>query len=65
VFISTWQMRNGKLYLNLNAEVLKKFNADFAAQSSEWCSSKPYCKENYEKCVVNSIRAPAHYPDNA
>jgi hypothetical protein len=29
VDISTWQVRNGKLYLNLNAEVLKKFNADF------------------------------------
>ena len=29
VDISTWQVRNGKLYLNLNADVLKKFNADF------------------------------------
>ena len=27
--ISTWQVRNGKLYLNLNPEVLKAFNADF------------------------------------
>lgn len=29
VDISTWQVRNGKLYLNLNHDVLKKFNADF------------------------------------
>jgi hypothetical protein len=28
VDINTWQMRNGKLYLNLNPDVLKKFNAD-------------------------------------
>ncbi len=31
VDISTWQVRNGKLYLNLNPEILKKFNADFQA----------------------------------
>jgi YHS domain-containing protein len=30
VDISTWQVRNGKLYLNLNPDILKKFNADFA-----------------------------------
>ncbi|HSD72072.1 MAG TPA: YHS domain-containing (seleno)protein [Thermoanaerobaculia bacterium] len=29
VDISTWQVRDGKLYLNLNPEILKKFNADF------------------------------------
>ena len=29
VDISTWQVRNGKLYLNLNADVLKEFNAKF------------------------------------
>jgi YHS domain-containing protein len=29
VDISTWQVRNGKLYLNKNPDVLKKFNADF------------------------------------
>ena len=28
VDINTWQVRDGKLYLNLNAGVLKKFNAD-------------------------------------
>jgi YHS domain-containing protein len=29
VDINTWQLRDGKLYLNLNADILKKFNADF------------------------------------
>ncbi|MEO5719215.1 MAG: YHS domain-containing (seleno)protein [Chthoniobacterales bacterium] len=32
VDISTWQVREGKLYLNLNPDILKKFNADFAGQ---------------------------------
>jgi len=31
VDISTWQVREGKLYLNLNAEILKGFYADFAS----------------------------------
>ena len=30
VDISTWQVRNGKLYLNLNPDILQKFNADLA-----------------------------------
>jgi YHS domain-containing protein len=30
VDINTWQVREGKLYLNLNADILKKFNADFS-----------------------------------
>jgi hypothetical protein len=29
VDINTWQIRDGKLYLNLNKAILKKFNADF------------------------------------
>lgn len=29
VDIDTWQVRNGKLYLNLNTSVLEKFNSDF------------------------------------
>src|SRR5262249_4992371 len=29
VEIGTWQVRNGKLYLNNNPDVLEKFNADF------------------------------------
>ncbi|MEI6084124.1 MAG: YHS domain-containing (seleno)protein [Verrucomicrobiota bacterium] len=31
VDISTWQIRDGKLYLNLNKAILKKFNEDFDA----------------------------------
>jgi len=31
VDITTWQVRGDKLYLNLNGEILKKFNADFDA----------------------------------
>ncbi len=31
VDINTWQIRNGKLYLNLNPTVLKEFNRDFEA----------------------------------
>jgi hypothetical protein len=31
VDINTWQIRDGKLYLNLNKAILKKFNADFDA----------------------------------
>ena len=29
VDISTWQIRDGKLYLNLNHDILKKFNSEF------------------------------------
>ena len=29
VDITTWQIRNGKLYLNLDHDILQKFNADF------------------------------------
>jgi YHS domain-containing protein len=35
VDISTWQVRNDKLYLNLNPEILKGFNADFDANVSK------------------------------
>lgn len=31
VEISTWQVRDGKLYLNLNQTILKKLDADFDA----------------------------------
>jgi YHS domain-containing protein len=31
VDIATWQIRNDKLYLNLNQDILQKFNADFDA----------------------------------
>ncbi len=30
VDISTWQVRDGKLYLNLNPDILNKFNADLS-----------------------------------
>lgn len=30
VDINTWQVRDSKLYLNLNPDILKKFNADIA-----------------------------------
>lgn len=29
VDISTWQVRNGKLYLNFDHDIMKKFDADF------------------------------------
>jgi len=29
VDITTWQIRNDKLYLNLNPDILKKFNSEF------------------------------------
>ncbi len=35
VDISTWQVRNGKLYLNLNPDILQKFNADIAGNLSK------------------------------
>jgi YHS domain-containing protein len=35
VDISTWQIRNGKLYLNLNKTILKKFNNDFDANAAK------------------------------
>ena len=35
VDISTWQVRDGKLYLNLNPDILKKFNEDFAANTAK------------------------------
>ncbi len=34
VDITTAQVRNGKLYLNVNADILKKFNADFEGSVS-------------------------------
>lgn len=33
--ISTWQIRNEKLYLNLNPDALKAFNADFSGLVSK------------------------------
>jgi YHS domain-containing protein len=41
VDISTWQVREGKLYLNLNPSILKKFNADFEANVAKAAKNWP------------------------
>ena len=33
--INTWQVRNDKLYLNLNPAILEKFNADFTGNTAK------------------------------
>ena len=35
VDISTWQVRNGKLYLNFDHDILKMFNADFNGNAAK------------------------------
>jgi len=35
VDINTWQVRNDKLYLNLNPAILEKFNADFNGNTAK------------------------------
>jgi len=35
VDISTWQIRDGKLYLNLNPDILKKYNAEFKENTAK------------------------------
>ncbi len=41
VDIRTWQVREGKLYLNLNPEILKGFNADFAGNVAKALANWP------------------------
>ena len=41
VDISTWQVRDGKLYLNLNPDIRKKFNADFSANAAKASTNWP------------------------
>lgn len=41
VDISTWQIRDGKLYLNLNPEILKNFNADFTGNVAKATGNWP------------------------
>lgn len=41
VDITTAQVRNGKLYLNVNADILEKFNADFDGSVSRASSNWP------------------------
>jgi YHS domain-containing protein len=49
VEISTWQVRNGKLYLNLNKSILKKFNADFEANVAKADKNWPTLVEKHGK----------------
>ena len=49
VDISTWQVRDGKLYLNLNPDILKKFNADFAGNVAKADKNWPGVVDNNTK----------------
>jgi YHS domain-containing protein len=49
VDISTWQVRDGKLYLNLNKAILKKFNADFEANTAKADKNWPALVEKHGK----------------
>jgi len=49
VEIDTWQIRNGKLYLNLNKTILKKFNSDFDANVAKADKNWPILVEKNGK----------------
>lgn len=49
VDISTWQVRNEKLYLNLNQDILKKFNADFDANVAKADKNWPTLAKKHAK----------------
>ena len=49
VDINTWQIRDGKLYLNLNADILKKFNADFAGNVAKADKNWPGLVDKHAK----------------
>ena len=49
VDINTWQVRDGKLYLNLNADVLKKFNADLSGNVAKAQKHWPELVKKHEK----------------
>jgi len=49
VDISTWQVRDGKLYLNLNKSILKKFNAEFAVNVAKADKNWPTLVEKHGK----------------
>ena len=49
VDINTWQVRNGKLYLNLNSDILKKFNADFAGNVAKADKNWPELVKKHSK----------------
>jgi YHS domain-containing protein len=47
VDINTWQMRDHKLYLNLNPDILKEFNSDFGGNVNQADKNWPtLIKEN-------------------
>ena len=47
--ITTWQVRNEKLYLNLNQDILKKFNADFDANVAKADKNWPTLVKKHAK----------------
>ncbi len=49
VDVSTWQIRDGKLYLNLNKAILKKFNADFEGNAAKAKANWPGLVEKHGK----------------
>ncbi len=49
VDISTWQVRNGKLYLNLDSDILKKFNADFNGNVAKANQNWPGLVQKYSQ----------------
>ena len=49
VDISTWQVRDGKLYLNLNPDILKKFNADFEGNVAKANKNWPGLLKKHKK----------------
>jgi YHS domain-containing protein len=49
VDINTWQVRNGKLYLNLNPAILEKFNADFDGNVAKADKKWPELVKKYSK----------------
>jgi YHS domain-containing protein len=49
VDISTWQVRDQKLYLNLNKGILKKFNSDFEANVAKADKNWPKLVEKHGK----------------
>ncbi|HEV8266601.1 MAG TPA: YHS domain-containing protein, partial [Thermoanaerobaculia bacterium] len=49
VDISTWQVRDGKLYLNFSKDVLTRFNSAFDDQVSKADKSWPGLVQRYSK----------------
>jgi YHS domain-containing protein len=49
VDINTWQVREGKLYLNLNSDILQKFNADFEGNVAKAEKNWPRLVKKYAK----------------